>query len=303
MKDHQIQLDAIEAFLRRASLVDRPFMVKGSIITRQYFPDPTMRYVADLDWVYLPFVDRDEAAGKVFSEWTTEITEMDLDDGARFRSFKENDFWRYIDYAMNDDFPTVDTDLICWINGEMNDRLGLDISYNLDIDYPPVEMIYQPRVGESFVLKNTCPLPLQVSWKLHQLLVRPRVKDVFDLIYLVRNSNFTTTILHQCLAALKKECDRDDIDVKTLRWYINDNVATSLNDNETKTTNRYNFWGFLRKRGSVPNVTGVQHLDLDDHKHFTKAEHFQYKKLSELFRELGNALRQSGFSEAILQSL
>ena len=49
MDDNQLVVDSVEAFMKRASELDMPFMVKGSIITRQYFPNPEMRKVADLD--------------------------------------------------------------------------------------------------------------------------------------------------------------------------------------------------------------------------------------------------------------
>ena len=183
MDSQQLQLESIEGFLRRASLVDLPFMVKGSIITRQYLPYPDMRQVADLDWVYLKYLDQDADAGAIFSDWATQVTEAVIFDHIEFQSFRKNDFWRRIDYAMHDDFPTVNTDLTCWVDGKLNDWLGLDISYNLDIDFPPVELMYQPVKGKPFLLKYTCPLSLQVSWKLRQLLGRPRLNDVFDLIH------------------------------------------------------------------------------------------------------------------------
>lgn len=48
-----IELLAYEAFIRRASELGLPFMLKGSYVTRQYFTDPALRTPHDLDWVYM----------------------------------------------------------------------------------------------------------------------------------------------------------------------------------------------------------------------------------------------------------
>ncbi len=297
--DH-LQIDSIEAFLRRASLVDLPFMVKGSIITRQYFANPAIRKVADLDWVYLEFIDREEDAGKLFSDWAIQVTEMEVKDQVKFRSFKENDFWRSIDYAMNDDFPTVDTDLLCWVNGKLNDYLSLDLSYNLDIDYPPVEMWYTPRIGDPFILKNTCPLPLQVSWKLHQLLVRPREKDVFDLIHLLQHSQFDETVLHQTLKALKKECDRDKIAVNNLSKFVNGEVVEYFKLKELGRLKVEN-WSIFNT--PLPELQYLSDLSIDRSRFFTYEDHFKYEKLAELFQALSEMLLQNGFQENLIQDL
>jgi hypothetical protein len=115
---YRIKMLAHEAFIRRAAALDAPFMLKGSYVTRQYFENPTDRIPADLDWNYLGILSNVDDARRTFDAWITAVTESNLDDGVRFRSFKENPFWRMIDYAMSDDFPTVNTDLMCWIDGE-----------------------------------------------------------------------------------------------------------------------------------------------------------------------------------------
>ncbi len=293
---HQKQLDSIEAFLRRASTLDHPFMVKGSILTRQYFPKPEMRHVVDLDWVYLHYIDREENAGALFSDWVTKITETTMYDGVQFRSFRENDFWRQIDYAMNDDFPTVDTDLLCWVNGEENDDLALDISYNLDIDYEPVELLYKPREGAPFSLKYTCPMPLQISWKLHQTLSRPRVKDIFDLTYLLQHPTVNETILRQALKALKKECDRDEIDVNHLNWFIDGRMVEyyKLIEFDLQNTDR---WTILNT--TIPNFRNLNFLTLEYFTQFTTAEYFKYKTLSQLFHEFSILLKQKGIDQLL----
>ena len=158
------QLIAFEGFLRRTAEINAPFMLKGSLLTRQYFDNPNMRIAQDLDFVYLEVLDEVEVSKNVFSDWTTKVTETTLFDKLTFDSFQKNAFWRSIDYAMSEDFPTVNTDLICHLEGEEID-LDLDISFNLDIDFPPEPLIYRPLFGEPFLLKYTCPYALQVSWK------------------------------------------------------------------------------------------------------------------------------------------
>lgn len=144
------------------------------------------------------------------AEWVIKVTETQKDDGVKFRSFTENQFWRMIDYAMSDDFPTVNTDILCWVDGE-SCEFSLDLSFNLDIPIAPVSLDYKPLRGEKFTISQTVPLPLQISWKLHQTIVRPRLKDLFDLIHLLQHPSFTKESLEQTLHALAMECNTENI--------------------------------------------------------------------------------------------
>jgi len=300
MKDHQILLDSAEAYLRRASELDMPFMVKGSIITRQYFPYPEMRYVGDLDFVFLDFIDDDRSAGRIFSDWVTQVTEISFFDRVEFRSFRKNKFWRRIDYAMNDDFPTVNTDLLCWVNGVMNDRFKLDISYNLCIDFPPVEILYKPRLGEPFLLKNTCPLSLQVSWKLHQLITRPRLKDVFDLIFLIDHENFDHDTLVQALYALRKECKKDNVDVKKLKWYIDGRMEEyhKLEEQDKTNTERWKYLDEEIFEFDDIDIIGINQYDL-----FTDKKYFKYDELSDIFHDFSIVLKRNGLRVEVVDIL
>ena len=154
---------AYEAFIRRAAELDQPFMLKGSYVTRQYFEHPADRIPGDLDWVYLEPIADVATARALFDEWVTQITELSLPDGVVFRSFRENAFWRSIDYAMGDDFPTVSTDVECWIDGEHFEGLWIDISFNLPIDLPSELLEYRPLQGDTFLIAHTTPLALQVA--------------------------------------------------------------------------------------------------------------------------------------------
>ena len=219
-ENQKIEMVAYEAFLKRASIINMPFMLKGSYVTRQYLPADVARFPADMDWVYMYYLHREDDAAYVFSQWLTEITELETGDGIAFRSFKENKFWRMMDYAMADDFPTVNTDLLCTVHGH-EIGLKIDISFNLGIEQPPIPLLYNPIEGPPFTVPFTVPLSLQVSWKIHQSLVRPRFKDFFDLTYLVIHPLFNADVRLAALQALVNECAEDSIGHETLISFFN----------------------------------------------------------------------------------
>jgi hypothetical protein len=211
---------AYEGFIRRASALELPFMLKGSYVTRQYFPNPHDRIPNDLDWVYMLRVENAAEAKLRFDDWAIQATENWQNDGVVFKSFRENAFWRMLDYAMAEDFPTVNTDLLCSVHGQASDDLALDVSFNLPLDVPSVPLLYRPLQGEPFTVPHTTPLSLQVAWKLHQTLIRPRFKDLFDLIYLLRHPAFDQAAKQQTMQALEKECRADNTDISRLRWLV-----------------------------------------------------------------------------------
>lgn len=240
LQDRLLEMLAYEAFLRRAAELDQPFMLKGSYLTRQYFRNPLDRLPADLDWVYLDKLTDVADARSKFDAWVLSVTELQKNDGVRFRSFKENTFWRMIDYAMADDFPTVNTDLVCWVDGEEFPWFRLDISFNLDIEVPPVPLLYTPLRGETFVLPYSVPLALQLSWKIHQTLVRPRFKDLFDLMHLLQHPDFNDEVREQMVQALVNECSVDNIDVNRFRFFLESDLSKLFPKNSLKAT--WNCW-------------------------------------------------------------
>jgi hypothetical protein len=223
-----------EGLLRRAASLGLPFMLKGSYVTRQYFPNPEDRIPHDVDWLYLNPIDSKEDAAKAFDEWMIAVSEAFEMDGVHFRSFRENAFWRGIDYAMADDFPTVNTDLDASLDGGPVYQYSIDVSYNLPVDAPPVPLVYTPLRGKPFTIPYTVPLALQVAWKLHQTLVRPRFKDLFDLKYLVVHPVFTKEVLLQSLQALVKECAKDKHDPAGLEYLLNGKWSYFFNETDGK---------------------------------------------------------------------
>ncbi len=288
------QLLACEAFIRRAVEIDMPFMLKGSYITRQYFDNINDRIPNDLDFVYLHLLSNEQIAEKEFTNWTTLITELSLDDNVKFNSFQKNLFWRCIDYAMADDFPTVNTDLIAIVEGE-EINLSLDISFNLDIDQEPIPLLYTPLEGEPFIIPNTPPLALQVAWKLHQCLVRPRFKDMFDLIYLLNHKDFRASShnVYYALQTLVNECKRDNVDIQKLAFLINGNIAALYTymefgkkiifEKEWKQFRFESSWG-----DSLSDITSDHNISED---------------VFEFAERLKNALQQAGFLVETLKKL
>jgi hypothetical protein len=205
------ELVVLEALLRRISLVNMPFVLKGSLLTRQYLDNPDIRYVDDIDFLYLGKIKDVEHARETFTNWMIQVTEMDLDDGIKFRSFRENAFWRYIDYAMADDFPTINTDLEYYFTDEPGEyrELYLDVSFNLEMEVEPVPLEYRPVFGDSFIVPYSVPLSIQVAWKLHQTIVRPRFKDLYDLKYLLSHPSYDHQALKETLQTLVNECSMD----------------------------------------------------------------------------------------------
>ena len=220
MNLEDLNILAYEAFIRRAAELNLPFMLKGSFLTRQYFPDPQNRTPRDLDWLYLKPIDNLADSKHIFDNWTTQVSNLTIHDGVKFRSFSENAFWRRIEYAMSDDFPTVNTDLLCWVDGEVFNYFSMDISFNLDIEVPPTPLLYKPMRGEPFTIAYTTPIALQVAWKIHQTLVRPRFKDLFDLIYLVQHPSFDEEALSEMLQALINECAVDKVEMQKVVWFL-----------------------------------------------------------------------------------
>ena len=79
---------------------------------------------------------------------------------------------------MSDDFPTVNTDFECRADG-WECEANLDVSLNLDIAHPHPFTFSTPI--DRFTMPLTTPLHYQIAWKLHQTIVRPRFKDLYDL--------------------------------------------------------------------------------------------------------------------------
>lgn len=223
-----------EGFLRRAAQVEAPFVLKGSYVTRQYLKEGWRRIPADLDWIGLGKVD-----AAVLNRWAIAVTTCNVDDGIQFRDFSENAFWRQIDYAMDEDFPTVNTDIDARIDDKTCELYGLDVSYNVKLIKEPSAIDYVPLFGEPFTLPLCCGIDQQIAWKLHQCLVRPRFKDLFDLTLLLREIQVDAAAV---MKALADECTANG----TL-------LIGKFNVLHDGTLDRHEHWQPNRYRKATPN--------------------------------------------------
>ncbi len=218
-----LELIAQEAFIRRVASLDFPFMLKGSHVTRQYFPNLQMRLPADLDYVMLPYKEDCRVAENSLNKWAEAVTTAYAYDGVTFTPFSQNPFWRNVDYAMSEDFPTTNTDLTCTINGQRVE-LSVDVSFNLDLPIEPDYYTVFNTAMDQFTLPYSVPLAPQIAWKLHQTLVRPRFKDLYDLSYLVQHIQGDANLIEQILEILAAECRRDQIPLRNIRHLFSGNL-------------------------------------------------------------------------------
>ncbi|WP_332605885.1 nucleotidyl transferase AbiEii/AbiGii toxin family protein [Acinetobacter sp. ESBL14] len=211
---NKLKMMAYEGLIRRFALSHTyfPFVLKGSFLTRQYFPKHIHRKPIDLDWVCLkPLLDKRGVQAHL-NDWMHYLTTVQLDDGIRYDVFPIDSYWWELDYVMSEDFPTVSTAFHAWVNEQMVE-IEVDVSFNLDVSDSKLNLNYQPLVGPSFKLKQTPSLATQIAWKLHQCIVNPRYKDIFDLTWLLQHAEFKENIEAQIQAieVLSAECHRDEI--------------------------------------------------------------------------------------------
>lgn len=293
-----------EAFLRRAAQVDGPMMLKGSFVLRQYLPNPEQRHPQDLDWVYLgPAGDVAEVRAHL-DAWATAVTEQPADDGFVLQSFRKNAFWRMIDYAMSDDFPTVNTDVDAWLPGAdpaTTESLSftVDVSFNLQVEPPPVPLRYRPLLGAPFALPSTCPLALQVAWKLHQTLVRPRYKDLTDLLLLLALPAFDADVRAAALQALVDECHTDRVNPRRqLHRYVTEQAAEEARELARRNALR----GYQPVKREPAADTALDSIVLT-HAHHLGPGSKSYPSLPALLDDFRAALHRAGITAAALDHL
>ena len=200
-----------------------PFVAKGSFLTSQYHKDPQARLLngGDIDLIYhggngtIPklctfdydgctqFLQEVEKLLKhdlvdIFyklEEIMTrklELTErpqfiLELEDLGYDRIFKEiNTISLFlVNYAADGDFTTVGLE-IC----DRKLYVEIDIAIDMPIHFQPETILYKTMTGKKVTLKNTTPLIYQTAWKIHQILVRPRLKDLDDVIRFLPHIDF-----------------------------------------------------------------------------------------------------------------
>ncbi len=258
-----LNLLAFEGFLRRSVDLEEKFILKGSLLTRQYLQDKTIREALDLDYIYGDFIDKDGDAESIFTDWVTKVTETSVKDNIEYRSFKENEFWRSIDYAMHDDFPTTNTDLTCSVNGFEIPVVELDISWNLPLQENPIPFLYKPVKGEAFVIPYSVPLPTQIAWKLHQSIVRPRAKDLIDIILMLQSNKLTKEQIATIGQVLVSECLKDKIDHLRLNYFTEGRVSEFLIEKKNNLDESYGTYWSLQTPFGFEITTPMKLIFLD----------------------------------------
>ena len=200
-----------------------PFVAKGSFLTSQYHKDPQARLLngGDIDLIYhggngtIPklctfdydgctqFLQEVETLlkhdlmdifyklGEIMTR-RLELTEKpgfiyELDEFGYDKLF-ERSWCIYpflVNYAADGDFATIGL--------EISDPYlftEIDIAIDMPVHFQPETILYRTLAGKEVMLKNTTPLIYQTAWKIHQIIVRPRMKDLDDVIRFLPHIDF-----------------------------------------------------------------------------------------------------------------
>lgn len=291
-----LNLLAFEGFLRRSVDQEDKFILKGSILTRQYLKDKAYRNVGDLDYIYGEALSDDKDAEAVFSHWVTKVTEAVVEDNIVYKSFKENEFWRGIDYAMNDDFPTTNTDLSCLIDGRETLEFGLDISWNLPLEEQAIPLKYKAINGDEFIVPYTVPLATQIAWKLHQSIVRPRAKDFLDIVLLLESNKLTKEQVEMIVHVYTKECLKDNIDPSRILYYTSGKVSVFLENKRKDLDAIFKSYRPFRTPFGFDITVAMQIAFLDN---TFKLDH-SFDDIQGLTKVFENSLRRLGFKSKLV---
>lgn len=288
---------SFEAFLRRAATLDLPFMLKGSILTRQFYSNKKDRIVRDIDYLFFGEVKDDvEFMSSELSNWVEAVTSLSMDDNVSYRPFSENRFWRAIDYAMNDDFPTTNTDLFCTVGNTVNPIVGLDVSWGLPLHVEPVSMLYYPLEGEPFEIPYTTPISLQLSWKLHQCIVRPRLKDIIDICYLLKDVDPSRAEIKIAITEYILECQKDEIDSKKLLCFIDGSIRAFLQEEENLLSR---ILGTKRIEPPLSNMGELENDDIDFLRYTFPNYHLKYSTITDVLIEFEELLKKYDFGKLL----
>ena len=226
-----------------------PFIVKGSFLTSQYHTDPQARLLngGDIDLIYNSgdrkietpdvfdydtyheFIRKIETLLKnelidIFYKLEEIVTQkLNLTQRPKFilefeelgydRVFKDGvEIYLFlVNYAADGDFTTVGLE-IC---GREFD-IEIDIAIDMPIHFQPETILYKTSTGKEVTLKNTTPVIYQTAWKMHQILVRPRLKDLDDVIHFLPHIDFEDKnnfeiffdeIISECELTDRKTCN------------------------------------------------------------------------------------------------
>jgi hypothetical protein len=164
---------------------------------------------------------------------------------------------------MHDDFPTTNTDLSCLINESEIPVVGLDISWNLLLQENPIPLLYEPIEGDAFVIAYSVPLATQIAWKLHQSIVRPRAKDLIDIILILESNKLTKKQIETIGKVFSSECSKDKIDHLRLNYYTEGKVSEFLIKRKNDLDESYNGYWSLETPFGFEITTPMKLIFLD----------------------------------------
>lgn len=228
-KAQEVRIYIYEDILQIVSNLNLELQVKGSFLHSKYFNDPKKRLTMadDLDFVYIgkdlgKFNDLNKALDtirgisksickKIIKELQNKLVEV-----CDVVLYDIDEFYIYnVDYEMEEDFFSIGinfghikTEEYIMAGYEFSDLdLDLEITFGLKQYVSTCEALYQKFNKEEFIIPYATKPEVQVAWKLHQCLVRTRVKDLMDLGYLIKNINFKDQeILENMAKTVVGEC-------------------------------------------------------------------------------------------------
>ena len=200
-----------------------PFVIKGSFLTSQYHSNPYARLLngGDIDLIY------NDQNSNIFTpekfDWDSyhqfirgvekllrnelidifykleEIMTRKLNLSARPLFILELEELGYdkifrdsrtiglflVNYAADGDFTTVGLEIY-----DCQMCIEIDVAIDLPLHFQPETILYKSMEGKETLLKNATPLLYQTAWKMHQILVRPRLKDLDDMIHFLPHIDF-----------------------------------------------------------------------------------------------------------------
>ena len=68
----------------------------------------------------------------------------------------------------------------------------------MPVHFQPETILYKTMTGKEVILNNTTPLIYQTAWKIHQIIVRPRLKDLDDVIRFLPHIDLQINITLDC---------------------------------------------------------------------------------------------------------
>lgn len=229
MEEKKIRIHIYEEILCIVSDLNLPLQLKGSYAYAHYFdcPEERLLLAEDLDFVYIGKLCDDyeeDICERLIKQILYELLERKIELDNTYYEKPEDCYIYHVDYEMEDDFITMGIEF-----GNVNNlELNIEITFNLFQCTKPVSLEYKALTREPFNLKYITLPEVQVGWKLHQCLVRTRVKDLVDISYLLENLNFNNSlILQNMIYSILVECV-DWVNSKENDIVFNDYLVNNL---------------------------------------------------------------------------